>query len=57
MTELSGVSQTKLANHDKLYLTFYNMQRLILMFIYHGIVCPDEVYPFADLAEYTNKDP
>lgn len=57
MSELSGVSLAKHADHDKLYLTFYNMQRLILMFIYHGIVCPDEDFPFADLAEYNQNQP
>ena len=38
-----------------LYLTFYNMQRLILMFLYHKLVCPEEAYPFADISEYDNN--
>lgn len=54
-SDFSGVFAAKIANYDKLYLTFYNMQRLILMFIYHEIVCPEENYPFADMSEYDAK--
>ena len=47
--KLSGVGSAKMANYDRIYLVFYNMQKLILIFIYHELVLPDEAFPTPDL--------
>lgn len=52
ISKLSGVSSAKMSNYDHVYLIFYNMQRLLLLFIYHELVLPDEIFPSADLSQF-----
>ena len=51
LPQLSGVTLTvaKMSDYDAVYLQFYNMQRLILMYIYHELILPEELFQCADL--------
>ena len=53
--KLSGVgsSVTKMQNYDQIYLQFYNMQRLVLIYLYHEVVLPEENFSCADLSDYS----
>lgn len=41
-----------MSSYDHVYLIFYNMQRLLLLFIYHELVLPDEIFPSADISQF-----
>ena len=53
--KLSGVgsSVAKMQNYDTIYLQFYNMQRLVLIYLYHEVVLPEENFSCADLSDYS----